>query len=84
MANPGAWPPGTTFTSAVELDTGTDVAYGVVTVSWDPGEYPELHTADVADVADAVRDLLAGRGYTVPQFTAPVTSSDVLDWPQEP
>ena len=83
MADGSSFPPGTTFTSQVELDTGTDIAYGTVRVAFESGEYPELHAVDAADIAGAVRDLLVARDYSVAQFAAPVTSSDVLDWPQE-
>jgi hypothetical protein len=76
------FPPRTPFSSVARMDTSDGEAYAQVTFTFDPGEYPELHTVTASDVAAAIRDLFVARGYTFEQFTAPVTSSAELDWPQ--
>lgn len=83
MADSSSFPPGTLFTSTVELPSDAESAYGTVQVSFDPSEYPEKHTITVADIAAIVRDLFTSHGYQVAPFEAPVTSSALLDWPQE-
>jgi hypothetical protein len=67
----------------VQVESPDGTGYATVTVGFNVSEYTELHPVDVGDVAAAVRDLLVDRGYTVPPFAAPVTSSAELDWPQE-
>ena len=83
MVAPSSFPPTTVFTSSVQVDGPDGTGYATVSVGFNISEYPELHPVGVADVAAAVRDLLVEHGYTVPAFTAPVTSSAELDWPQE-
>ncbi|MEU4154707.1 hypothetical protein [Streptomyces antimycoticus] len=77
------FPPGTVFTTTAVRSTEGGDAYGQISFVYDPGEYPEFQTVSASDIAAALRDLFTSRGYTFDQFTAPVTTSSALDWPQE-
>lgn len=77
-----AFADGTHFKTTVVLDTASATAYGEIEFNFKQGDYPDLHTADVDDIAGALRDLFLDRGYTITPFTAPVTSSADLDWPE--
>lgn len=81
MADSATFPPKTQFSSTVLLETSPAV-YGTVWFAFDSGEYHDAQTVDTSDIAAAIRDLFIGRGYTVAQFTAPVTTNAELDWPQ--
>lgn len=81
MASSDTFASGTPFTAQVTLDSDTGTAYGQVEFAMVVSEYPERHTLDTSDIADAVRDLFENAGYTITEFTAPVTTHTTLDWP---
>lgn len=83
MADSSAFAENTTFRASLQAQTAQGTAYGSVTFAFDRSDYPDTHPVDTADIADALRDFLESRGYTVSQFTAPVTTQETLDWPQE-
>lgn len=80
MADVGSFPEKTTFTTSVQADTAEGTAYGYISFSFDRGDYPEIHPADSADLADGIRDFLESRGYTVTPFIGNLSAE--LDWPE--
>lgn len=79
MATAGSFPEKTMFTARVQAETNEGTAYGFLSFSFDRQDYPEIHPADAADLADALRDFLESRGYTVAPFTGNLSAE--LDWP---